>query len=144
MGEADMKTFHIGNSRVRLHQVLGQLANFLIKPTDDYELEIRKVSKSKTAKQRGTWHMLLTEWGKELGYTMPEMKNVAKRELMGTRWITVSGKNYEIFPSSEDEDKFGYAALIDGTLRLAAESGVLLEIKTRVPEWVDAPERRAA
>lgn len=125
------RIFHVGNSRELLHRVLSVLSSLLITDKDDIEIEVRQRRKEKTHTQRKTWHALLTQWGKELGYTMPEMKNVAKRELIGTHWIKVNGKDYEIFPSSEDEDKYGYIELIDGTLRLAAEMGVLLEIKDR-------------
>lgn len=123
------RIFHIGNSREKLMRVLSILSSFLVSQKDDLEIEVRTRRKEKTHTQRKTWHALLTEWGKEIGYTMPEMKCVAKRELMGTHWVKVNGKDYEIFPSSEDEDLFGYSALIDGTLRLAAEGGVLLDIR---------------
>jgi hypothetical protein len=123
------RTFYVGNSREKLLRVLSVLSSLLIKDDDDLEIEVRPRRKEKTHAQRKTWHALLSEWGRELGYTLPEMKNVAKRELMGTRWIKLNGKDYEIFPSSEDEDRFGYSELIDGTLRLAAETGVLLDIR---------------
>lgn len=123
------RTFHIGNSRDKLVRVLSILSSLLITEKDDLEIEVRPRRRDKTNKQRNVWHALLEEWGKELGYTKQEMKDVAKRELMGTHWITVNGKRHEVFPSSEDEDRFGYSTLIDGTLRLAAESGVLLRIR---------------
>lgn len=129
------RTFHIGNSREKLMRVLSILASLLVTDKDDLELSIGPRRKAKTNAQRNAWHAMLGEWGKALGYTVPEMKCVAKRELMGTHWVKVNGKDYEIFPSSEDEDRFGYSALIDGTFRLAAEMGVLLEIRG---------ERRAA
>lgn len=123
------RIFHIGNSREKLMRVLSALSSFLITEKDDIELEVRPRRREKTHQQRKAWHAMLSEWGKALGYTTPEMKCVAKRELMGTHWIDVKGKKYEIFPSSEDEDRFGYSELIEGTLRLAAETGVLLDIR---------------
>lgn len=123
------RIFHVGNSREKLMRVLSLLASFLVGEKDDLEIEVRTRRKAKTHQQRKAWHAMLTEWGRHLGYTMPEMKAVAKRELIGTHWVKVNGKDYEVFPSSEDEDRFGYSELIDGTLRLAAESGVLLEIR---------------
>lgn len=123
------RVFRIGNSKDRMQQVARVLNVLTLDEQDDVEVEIRQRRKEKTHEQRKTWHMLLRDWGKELGYTLNEMKNVAKRELMGTKVIEIRGKRYEIFPSSEDEDRFGYSELIDGTLRLAAEQGVLLEIR---------------
>lgn len=123
------RVFHCGNSKERLSQVSRVLAVFTVEEADDIEVEIRPRRKSITHEQRKTWHVLLRDWGKELGYTVNEMKNVAKRELMGTKVIEVRGKRYEVFPSSEDEDRYGYSELIEGTLRLAAESGCLLDIR---------------
>ena len=130
------RTFHVGNSREKFMRVLSVLASLLVRKEDDLEIEVRERRKEKTAKQRGAWHALLTEFGKALGYTMPQMKEVVKRELMGSEWITLpNGKKYEVIPSSEAEDRYGYNDLIEGTLRIAAENGVLLEIRG---------ERRAA
>jgi hypothetical protein len=126
------RVFHVGNSREKLMRVLSILSSLLVSQKDDIEIEVRPRRREKTNKQRGTWHALLTEFGKELGYTMPQMKDVVKRELMGSEFITMpNGKKYEVFASSEDEDRFGYADLIDGTLRIAAEQGVLLQIRDR-------------
>ncbi len=123
------RLFYIGNAKSRMEQVARVLNVLPLDEADDVEVEIRQRRKEKTHLQRKTWHGLLRDWGRELGYTTNEMKNVVKRELMGTKVITVHGKPYEIFPSSEDEDRFGYSELIEGTLRLAAEQGVLLEIR---------------
>ena len=127
------RTFRIGNSRQRLLAVLSQLSSFLIQETDDWEIVVRKARKEKTHQQRKTWHALLTEFGQALGYTMPQMKQVVKREIFGAEWIKLpNGKEVEVIQSSEDEDRHGYANLIDHTLRIAAENGVLLEIKTEL------------
>jgi hypothetical protein len=126
------RIFHIGNSREKLMRVLSMLSSFLITEKDDIELEVRPRRKEKTHEQRKTWHALLTDFGKALGYTMPQMKEVVKREIFGSEWIQLpNGKRYEVIPSSEAEDRYGYAELIDHTLRIAAEQGVLLEIKSR-------------
>lgn len=123
------RVFYVGNNKGRMEQVSRVLQVLNLEEADDIEVEIRQRRKEKTHEQRKTWHKLLRDWGKEVGYTTNEMKNVAKRELMGTKVIEVGGKKYEIFPSSEEEDRYGYSELIDGTLRLAAEQGVLLEIR---------------
>lgn len=123
------RLFYVGNAQSRMQQVARVLNVLTLDEQDDIEIEIRQRRKEKTHLQRKTWHTLLRDWGREIGYTTNEMKNVVKRELMGTKVIKVGGKDYEIFPSSEDEDRYGYSELIDGTLRLAAESGILLEIR---------------
>lgn len=124
------RTFYIGNSRAQLLRVLSILTSFFIGEKDDLEIEVRQRRKEKTHDQRKAWHALLTEFGRHLGYTMPQMKEVVKRELLGSEWITLpNGKKYEVIPSSEDEDRYGYSRLIDETLRIAAENGVLLEVR---------------
>lgn len=123
------RIFSVGNAKSRLEQVARVLLVLPLSEDDDVEVEVRQRRKEKTHQQRKTWHKLLRDWGKEIGYTTNEMKNVVKRELMEVKVIEVGGKRYEVFPSSEDEDRYGYSELIDGTLRLAAESGVLLQIR---------------
>lgn len=123
------RVFHVGASKARMEQVARVLMVLPPDEQDDLEVEIRQRRREKTHEQRRTWHVLLRDWGKEVGYTLKEMKQVVKRELLGTKFIEVHGKKYEIFPSSEDEDRYGYSALIEATLRMAAENGVLLEIR---------------
>lgn len=124
------RVFRIGNSKDRMQQVARVLNILQLDEQDDLEVEIRQRRKEKTNEQRRTWHALLTDFGKELGYTMPQMKDVVKREIFGSEWITLpNGKKYEVLHSSEAEDRYGYAELIDHTLRIAAEQGVLLQIR---------------
>ena len=124
------RVFHCGNSKERLSQVSRVLAVFTVDEADDIEVEIRPARKEKTQAQRRTWHALLTDFGKELGYTLPQMKDVVKHEILGSEWVTMpNGKRYEVLPSSEAEDRYSYAELIDHTLRIAAENGILLQIR---------------
>lgn len=126
------RTFHVGNSREKLMRVLSQLANLMVMPDDDLELTIGPRRKAKTHLQRKTWHALLTDFGRELGYTMPQMKAVVKQILLGTEWVRLpDGTSHEITQSSEDEDRYGYARLIDDTIRIADEQGVVLVIKDK-------------
>ena len=53
------KIYKIGNDRKRLHSVLSMLANFLVRPEDDYELIFRKtVYKRSTEQNRRLWAIL--------------------------------------------------------------------------------------
>lgn len=45
------RIWYIGNSRVKLIRVLSALSNFLIRPTDDYELVIRPHKRARSAEQ---------------------------------------------------------------------------------------------
>lgn len=126
----DPRVFHVGNSRDKWLRVLSMLASFLISEKDDIEIEVRPRRKEKTHSQRNVWHALLTEFGREVGYTKAQMKDVVKREFYGSEWIKMpNGKSYEVIPSSEESDRFDYSALIDFTLQLAAEQGILLQVR---------------
>ena len=123
----ESRTFHIGGSREKLMRVLSMLSNLLVTPEDDLELSIGPRRKEKSHQQRKKWHAMLEDMARQLGYTKPQMKEVVKSELMGSEWITLpSGRKYEVIPSSEDEDRFGYSELIEGTYRVAAENGIVL------------------
>jgi hypothetical protein len=92
------------------------------------EVVIRRPRKEKSASQRGLWHAMLADMAKEMGYTPAEMKQVVKAEYYGTTRIKLaSGHVVEVVPSSEEEDREGYGRLIDFTLRLAAENGIILQ-----------------
>lgn len=122
------RTFRIGNSRPRLLAVLSQLSSMLIRPEDDWELVFRPARKDKTAAQRNYWHQLLEAFGKEVGYSKLEMKQVIKEEVLD--WVEVKlpdGTVKKVCPSSEEAERAKYAELIDHTIRRAAECGVLLD-----------------
>jgi len=112
----------------RWRAVVGGLLRMPLDFRRPLELVLRPEHEPKTGEQRGLWHALLADFGAELGYTLPEIKAVVKREYYGAETVTLpSGHKYEVVKSSEDEDRAGYSALIDFTLRFAAEQGVVLQ-----------------
>ena len=83
--------------------------------------------KKKSPNQRDYWHVVVRQLGNELGYTEKEMKSVLKEELLPK--ITrrrLDGTEFDDVPSTEELSMRDYSDLIDGTLRLAAEQGVIL------------------
>jgi hypothetical protein len=122
------RTFHIGNDRQKLMRVLVLLGSFLVQAKDDWEIEIRPRRKEKSHEQRKMWHAILEEFGRAVGYTLPEIKQVMKEEFFGVEVKTLpDGKQYRVTQSSEDAERMRYSELIDFTLRRAAENGVLIE-----------------
>lgn len=92
------------------------------------EVIIRSPRKEKTATQRGLWHAIIGDIAKELGYTPAQMKQVIKTQYYGTDVIKLpNGLRVEVIQSSEDEDREGYARLIDFTMQLAAENGIIIQ-----------------
>lgn len=74
------RTWYIGNSREKLHRVLSLLAEFLIRPEDDYELVLREHRKARSVEQNRRYWALLTE--------------IAATQVQGQRFITESWHEY--------------------------------------------------
>jgi len=94
------------------------------------ELIVREEDKEKSHDQRKLWHAMLDQFARELGYWPEEMKQVVKRQFLGSKTITVGGKDYEITPSSENLTRQQYSELIEFTFALAAEQGITLSKST--------------
>lgn len=56
-----MRTWHIGGDRKRLHYVLSLLSNFLIQPSDDWEIVFRKVQHKRSVEQNKRYWVILNE-----------------------------------------------------------------------------------
>ena len=123
----EKKVYYVGNSKKRLAQILAFLPKLFISPEDDIEIEIRQRRKEKTPAQRGKWHCLCREFGRHIGLSLEECKDMIKQIVLGTKTITrKNGDELEIVQSSEREDRIGYSELIEHTFRIAAEEGYLL------------------
>lgn len=106
---------------------IGGLSRLPLDFRQPIEVVVRPERAEKSHEQRGYWHILLRDLGRELGYTKDEMKQVIRREFFGSRWVTLpSGERYEVIPSSEEADRTEYSELIELTLRVGAENGVIL------------------
>ena len=93
---------------------------------DQMEVVIQKHKKRKTDDQRAGWHYLLSVFGDELGYTLPEMKAVVKKAVTGSEMVAVERVEVEVVPRREKADRELYSQYIETTYRLAAEIGVVL------------------
>lgn len=118
-----MRKFIITSAQIRANAVRAVME---IRGEDNAEVIIQPHKKSKSAEQRGWFHVLCKILGEETGYTQGEIKELIKREIMGTTLIELAGRNVEVVASSESLDKVGYSELIDGTYVLAAEAGIVL------------------
>jgi hypothetical protein len=90
------------------------------------QVSIEPYKDNKTAAQRKWWHTMLGMLGKELGYTLPEIKDIIKVEVIGMQHVEWKGLIVDRIPSSEDEKRAGYSHLIEETYRIAAEQGCVL------------------
>ena len=82
--------------------------------------------------QRGKFHVLCREISRVTGYTESEVKELIKREILGTKLIKIGNIEKEVTCSSEYGDdgkkreKPSYSELIEGAYRIAAEAGIVL------------------
>ena len=96
------------------------------------EIIIRPHRKSLTEEQRNGFHFLCQTLGDRLGYTLSEVKELVKKEVYGTRPVTIGGRTVEVTQSSEVNedgelrDTLDYSRLLDGAYLLAAEAGEVL------------------
>lgn len=104
----------------------------LIRGDENLEVVIQPHVDSKTREQENFWHMLLDIMAKETGYTQPEMKELVKKAILGTKTVTLGRYEHEVTQSSAyDENgkprsKPSYSELIEQTYMLAAEAGIVL------------------
>jgi hypothetical protein len=92
----------------------------------DVEVVIKKHVRNKTGEQRGWFHKLCQMLGDELGYTMGEIKELVKKDILGTREIRIGDRCTEVTESSEQQLRDRYSDLIEGVYRIGAEAGVVL------------------
>lgn len=118
-----MRRFIINSKQVKKNalQAVSEIMG-----ADGLEVIIQRHKEDKTAEQRGFWHLLLKVISDETGYTLVEVKELIKKQLLGTKQITIAGVTREVTESSEAQKKMDYSKLIEETYRLAAEAGIQL------------------
>ena len=82
--------------------------------------------------QRGLFHVAVREISQYTGYTEGQVKELIKREILGTKMVKIGSVEKEVTCSSEYDDegkkrkKPDYSELIEGAYRIAAEAGIQL------------------
>lgn len=96
-------------------------------PTDKkFRITVQDYVEDKTAEQRAFFHTLCGIFAEATGYTKCEIKELCKKELMGTTFVALAGREVEVVKSSETLKKQEYSELIETCYRLAAEAGISL------------------
>ena len=95
------------------------------------QIKITDYKVDKTGEQRKSFHLLCQLFGNETGYTLNEIKELVKGELLDTTVVTIAGREREVTRSTESLKRDEYSALIEATYRLAAEAGVILPVLSR-------------
>ncbi len=99
--------------------------------TKPKQVAITDYKEKKTDEQRSSFHLLCGLLGKELGYSMQDIKDYAKDECFGAHTVTIAGITKEIVKSSEKAKRDEYSDLIDTVYRLASQAGIQLPILRR-------------
>ena len=95
---------------------------------NEVEVEIRKRRSRRSAKQNGGFHAMIAPWAKAKGHDVDDLKS----DLMGTvfGWAekrTLADNRVPLRRHTSDLNTADFSELIDRTLQLAAECGVILE-----------------
>lgn len=88
----------------------------------------KRYRKGRTLPQNSYMHAIIDEFGKAIGYTPAEMKQVLKEELLTPKVILFRGTTRKLWPETSGMDTAELAEFIDGIHRIAAEQGVLLPL----------------
>ena len=127
-----MKTFILRNDG-NLDRIKRGLYLYLegLDLTKPQQVTISDYKENKTAEQRKTFHLLCKLFGDETGYSLNEIKELVKGELLETTVVTIAGREREVTRSTESLKRDEYSRLIDETYRLASEAGIVLPVLSR-------------
>lgn len=109
------------NDTTRLFQDLAGLD--LERP---WEVTWRVYKLDRTAEQFAFFHVLCNLLGNATGYTLDEIKELVKRDILGTVIVKIGNREVEVTRSSSKTKRDECSELIEGVYRLGAEIGVNL------------------
>lgn len=113
--------------------VLAFLARFR---GDEIEGEFRKRRTKRSDKQNRAYHALLSEWAREEGHNIEDLKDDCLREVFGEREVVnvLTGEVRKVLaePHTSTLDTTRFAHLMERSVELAAGCGVILELPD---EW---------
>jgi hypothetical protein len=120
----------IKNAEIRKRAAEAVMA---LRGEDCAEVIIQPHEDDQTAQQRGYFHVLIKILATEIGDSPDSVKMDIKRETFGSDIVTskITGKEQEVIKSSAKAKKDEYSQLIETTLRIAANFGIVLP----APNW---------
>lgn len=119
----------------RLFQELAALD--LEKPV---EVSWRVYKEDKTAEQFAFFHVLCGILGQATGYNLDEIKELVKRDILGTVLVKVGQRETEVTRPSSKAKRDECSDLIEGVYRLGAEAGINLPPPRT--QWDEKIQRR--
>ena len=91
-----------------------------------WEVSWRVYKEDKTAEQFAFFHVLCGILGQATGYTLDEIKELVKRDILGTVIVKVGQREIEVTRPSSKAKRDECSELIEGVYRLGAEAGINL------------------
>ena len=118
-----MKRFIIKTAEIKKNCLAAVME---IMGDQNMEVIIQEHEENHTAEQRAFFHLLCREMSRDTGYTEGQIKELIKKDVLGTVIVEFGGRTKEVTESSEAQVKRKYSELIDGAYRIAAEAGIVL------------------
>ena len=126
------RTWHIGNDRKKLHSILSMLANFLIRPEDDYELILRTTVYKRSNDQNRRYWSILNELAEQCDVRGQKFAAETWHEYFKGRFIgqediqLPNGKAFTRPISTTTLDKAAFSEYMLQIEAFAAQRGILL------------------
>jgi hypothetical protein len=99
---------------------------------EEVEVEVRKRRSKRSLKQNASYHALLAVWALSEGHNIEDLKDDCLREVFGLREVVspITGEVRHVLaePHTSTLTTEQFARLMDRTVELAAECGVILEL----------------
>jgi hypothetical protein len=115
---------------------------------DEVELEIRRKREKRSLRQNAAFWAMLTEWARSEGWTLDDLKDAVMAEAFGTEEITmpITGELRRV-PAKRHSSALTvteFVHLIEETMRLAAECGVVLMAPDEYKKAKEVAQKKAA
>ena len=122
-----MKIFEVISKKDKVTDT-GAVAWLLKPPEGHWYVHIGTGSEIRTLAQNNFFHKILDIWGKDLGYSLEEMKCLVKKELglFKESENKKTGEKFIIYESSRDWNKEKFSKVVDWILNTAAGTGTVL------------------
>jgi hypothetical protein len=94
-----------------------------LKFDDIHQVVVEPYDPKRTNAQNDLLHAWLRAIANETGYTVDEVKQLAKREILGVRKVEFNGREHEVVPSTADMGKKEFSEFVDRVIAWAQTNG---------------------
>jgi hypothetical protein len=94
-----------------------------IKFDDIHQVVIEPYDPKRTNAQNDLLHAWLRAVANETGYTVDEVKQIAKREILGVKRVEINGREHDVVPSTAGMGKKEFSEFVDRLIAWAQTNG---------------------